>query len=206
MRFRLTPRDTSFFDMFATAAGNLVEGASLLTELIAIDRSERERVVEAMRDVEHRADDVTHEIMRRLNSTFVTPFDREDIHALATALDDCMDEMDAAADLIVLYRLDGMPSGVAEQVSILRRQAELTRDAMPRLHSMEDLAEYWIEIDRLENQGDHTFRQMLADLFDQESDAIELMKVKEVIEVLERAVDAFETVAHRVETIAVKES
>lgn len=206
MAWRLTPRDTAFFDQFATAAGNLVEGAALLAELIAAERPERVSLAEQMRAVEHRADEVTHEILRRLNSTFVTPFDREDIYALASALDDCMDEMEAAADLIVLYKLDGLPHGVVEQVQILQGQAELTAGAMPRLREMGELQDYWVEINRLENQADRIFRSMLAELFEGATDAITLLKVKEVIEVLERAADAFEKVAHHVETIAVKES
>lgn len=206
MRLRFTPRDTTFFDLLAGAGGNLVEGAGLLAEIITADRPARAEIAERMRDAEHRADSATHEIMRKLNSTFVTPFDREDIYALASALDDCMDEMDAAADLIVLYRLDGLPPGVSEQVAILQQQAQLTADAMPRLRSLKGLDEYWVEINRLENEADRVYRRMLADLFAEASDAIELLKVKEVVDLLESAADAFETVANHVETIAVKES
>jgi uncharacterized protein len=152
------------------------------------------------------ADDVTHEILRKLNSTFVTPFDRGDIYALAGALDDCMDEMDAAADLIALYRIEGLPAGAAQQARILRRQAELTAQAMPELRSLNGLESYWVEINRLENEADHTYRAMLADLFNNGTDAIAVLKIKEVIDLLESAADAFEQVAHHVETIAVKES
>jgi predicted phosphate transport protein (TIGR00153 family) len=206
MRLRFTPRDTTFFDLLAGAGANLVEGAGLLAEIIAVERTERAAVADRMREAEHRADGATHEIMRKLNSTFVTPFDREDIYALASALDDCMDEMDAAADLIVLYRLDGLPPGITDQISILQRQAQLTADAMPRLRSLKGLDEYWVEINRLENEADRVYRRMLADLFAEATDAIELLKVKEVVDLLESAADAFETVANHVETIAVKES
>jgi predicted phosphate transport protein (TIGR00153 family) len=206
MRLRFTPRDTTFFDLLAGAGANLVEGAGLLSEIIAVERTERAAVADRMREAEHRADGATHEIMRKLNSTFVTPFDREDIYALASALDDCMDEMDAAADLIVLYRLDGLPPGITDQISILQRQAQLTADAMPRLRSLKGLDEYWVEINRLENEADRVYRRMLADLFAEATDAIELLKVKEVVDLLESAADAFETVANHVETIAVKES
>jgi predicted phosphate transport protein (TIGR00153 family) len=206
MRLRFTPRDTTFFDLLAGAGANLVEGAGLLSEIIAVERAERAAVADRMREAEHRADGATHEIMRKLNSTFVTPFDREDIYALASALDDCMDEMDAAADLIVLYRLDGLPPGITDQISILQRQAQLTADAMPRLRSLKGLDEYWVEINRLENEADRVYRRMLADLFAEATDAIELLKVKEVVDLLESAADAFETVANHVETIAVKES
>jgi len=204
---RLTPRDTTFFDLFAASAGHLVDGAQLLGQLLgATPGPERERLAASLSDAEHRADDATHAIMRRLNSTFVTPFDREDIYALASGLDDCMDFMEAAAELVVLYKVDVLPAGISEQVAVLQRQAELTAEAMPRLRSMRDLADYWVEINRLENQADRAYRSLVADLFENEKDAIQLMKVKEVVEQLEFAADAFEKVAHTVETLAVKES
>jgi len=206
MPWRLTPRDTTFFDMLAGAATNLVEGADILDELIRVTAEERPPLSDRMRQVEHRADGATHEIMRRLNSTFVTPFDRADIYALASSLDDCIDEMDAAADLIVLYKLNGLPHGITRQVEILGRLARLTAEAMPRLQSMKGLDEYWVEINRLENEADRIYRTMLAELFNEATDPIVILKIKEVIDYLESAADAFETVAHHVETIAVKES
>ncbi len=206
MRLRLTPQDSSFYDLFATSASHLVEGARELTNLLGVDRSEREAVAARMRDIEHAADESTHAIMRRVNSSFITPFDREDIYGLASHLDDCMDLMEAAADLIVLYRIGDLPDGIAAQVEILVRMAELTAEAMPRLRSMHDLSEYWIEINRLENQADQIYRRLLAELFNDGSDAILVLKLKEVIDELEAAADAFETVANTVESIAVKES
>ena len=206
MRFRLTPKDSSFYDLFATSAGHLVEGARELTNLLGVERSEREAVAARMRDIEHAADESTHAIMRKVNSSFITPFDREDIYGLASHLDDCMDLMEAAADLIVLYRIGDLPDGIAAQVQILVRMAELTAETMPRLRSMHDLAEYWIEINRLENQADQIYRRLLAELFNDGKDAILVLKLKEVIDELEAAADAFETVANTVESIAVKES
>jgi predicted phosphate transport protein (TIGR00153 family) len=206
LRLRLTPQDTSFYDLFARSASHLVEGSTTLAKLLGADREGRELLAEHMRDLEHQADESTHEIMRRLNTTFVTPFDREDIYSLASGLDDCMDLMEAATDLIVLYKIDELPSGVADQVQVLQRQAELTAEAMPRLRSMKDLADYWVEINRLENQADRAYRRLLAELFDGATDAVHLLKVKEVVEELEAAADAFEKVANTVEQIAVKES
>lgn len=206
MRFRLTPRDETFFDLFAVQAAHLVTGANLLAELLGQDREGRERVGRLLRDAEHEADEATHEVMRRLNSTFVTPFDRQDIYALASGLDDCMDFMEAAGDLIVLYRLEELPPGIADQVAVLQRQAELTAAAMPRLRAMKDLADYWVEINRLENQADRTYRALLAEMFDTITDAVLLLKLREVVQELEAVADAFEKVAHTVETIAVKES
>jgi uncharacterized protein len=205
--FRLTPQDNSFYDLFAKSASFLVDGARELTTILGVEPSEREAVAARMREIEHQADEATHEIIRKVNSSFITPFDREDIHGLAANLDDCMDLMDAAVDLIVLYRIGELPAGVAHQVEVLTRMSELTAEAMPKLRSMKDLTEYWIEINRLENQADQIYRRLLAELFNgQATDAITIMKHKEVIEELEAAADAFEQVAHKVEGIAVKES
>lgn len=204
---RLTPRDTTYFELLADLAQHLVRGASLLAELLGADRAGREKLAEEMHDVEHLADDATHSIMRRLNQTFVTPFDREDISGLASALDDCMDEMDEAADLIVLYKVDALPDRVSEQVQVLQRCAELTAEAMPRLRSMDKLADYWVEVNRLENQADKLHRKLIAQLFDDlAGDPVQLMKLKEIVECLENAADSFEKVANMVETIALKES
>jgi predicted phosphate transport protein (TIGR00153 family) len=206
VRLRLTPRDTSFFDLLAASAAHLVTGANLLAELLGADRATRKALAKQMSEAEHLADEATHQIMRRLNQTFVTPFDRDDIYGLASALDDCMDFMEEAADLIVLYKIDELPPRVADQVQVLQRSAELTADAMPRLRSMDNLAEYWVEVNRLENQADKSHRKLLAQMFDEITDPILLMKLKEVVEKLEDAADAFEKVANMVETIALKES
>ena len=206
MGFRVTPHNTTFYDLFATSASHLVDGACELTKLLGAEPSERETVASRMRDLEHAADESTHAIMRKVNSSFITPFDREDIYRLASNLDDCMDLMEAAADLIVLYRIGELPDGTSAQVEVLTRMAELTAEAMPRLRSMRDLSEYWIEINRLENQADHIYRQLLAELFNDGADAIMVLKLKEVTDELEAAADAFETVANQVESIAVKES
>ncbi|MEU4363722.1 DUF47 family protein [Promicromonospora sp. NPDC023987] len=204
---RLTPRDTKYFDLLAALAQHLVRGSSLLAELLGADKAGREKLAEEMHEVEHLADDATHSIMRRLNQTFVTPFDREDISGLASALDDCMDEMDEAADLIVLYKVEGLPDRVSDQVQVLQRCAELTAEAMPRLRSMDKLADYWVEVNRLENQADKLHRKLIAQLFDDlANDPVQLMKLKEIVEVLENAADSFEKVANMVETIALKES
>jgi predicted phosphate transport protein (TIGR00153 family) len=204
---RLTPRDTKYFDLLAALAQHLVRGSSLLAELLGADKAGREKLAEEMHEVEHLADEATHSIMRRLNQTFVTPFDRADISGLASALDDCMDEMDEAADLIVLYKVEGLPDRVSDQVQVLQRCAELTAEAMPRLRSMDKLADYWVEVNRLENQADKLHRKLIAQLFDDlASDPVQLMKLKEIVEVLENAADSFEKVANMVETIALKES
>jgi uncharacterized protein len=206
VRLRLTPRDTTYFDMLATLAQHNVTGASLLAELLGASRQERDAIARRLSEAEHVADDATHSIMRRLNQTFVTPFDRDDIYGLASALDDCMDAMEEAGDLIVLYKVDELPLRVSEQVQVLQRCAELTAEAMPRLRSMDQLSDYWVEINRLENQGDKLHRELIAQLFDDATDPILLMKLKEIVDMLEEGADAFERVANMVETIALKES
>nr|WP_225916037.1 DUF47 family protein [Cellulomonas septica] len=203
---RLTPRDTTYFDLFADSAKHLVTGANLLGEMLGADRATRKEIGKRIADAEHAADDATHTIMRRLNQTFVTPFDRDDIYMLASHLDDCMDLMDEAADLIVLYKIDELPARVSDQVQVLQRAAELTADAMPRLRSMDSLSEYWVEVNRLENQADKSHRKLVAQMFDEVTDPVMIIKLKEIIDTLEDAADAFEKVANAVETIALKES
>ena len=205
MRLKFRPVDRSFYDLFSEAAAHLVVGAQLLSEMLANGTS-RAEIAQRMRDAEHAADETTHSIVRRVNSTFVTPFDREDIYALASALDDVMDMMDEAVDLILLYEVTSLPPETSEQVEVLQRCAELTAEAMPSLESMGSLDEYWIEINRLENTGDKSYRRILANLFNGELKALEVMKLKDIVESLEGAIDAFEKVANIVEQIAVKES
>ena len=205
MGLRLRPVDTSFYDLFTQSAQHLVLGAELLAEMMS-DSSARADVAERMRAAEHAADETTHAIVRKVNSTFVTPFDREDIYALGSGLDDVMDMMDEAVDLILLYELDALPAELSEQVGVIQRCAELTAEAMPRLQSMKSLDDYWIEINRLENAGDKFHRRMLAKLFSGEFQTLEVLKLKDVEESLEGAIDAFEKVANIVEQIAVKES
>jgi predicted phosphate transport protein (TIGR00153 family) len=203
---RFTPRNDSFYTMFAASGQNLVTGAGLLKELLGAEPAERKGIADQMRAAEHAGDEATHAIMRELNESFITPFDREDIYRLASALDDVMDAMEAAVDLVVLYQIDELPPEIADQVDVLERAAELTAAAMPRLRSMKDLSEYWIELNRLENQADQVYRRLLARLFGGDYEALEVLKLKEVVDQLEEAADAFELVANTVETIAVKES
>jgi uncharacterized protein len=202
---RLRPIDTSFYELFTISAQHLMDGAGLLTEMIS-DDADREDVAKRMREAEHDCDENTHAIVRRVNSSFVTPFDREDIYALAGGLDDVMDDMDEVVDLILLYEVKKFPREVLNAVQIIQRCAEVTAEAMPRLRTMADLEEYWIEINRLENDGDKSYRRTLAKLFSGDFKAIEVLKLKDIVTSLEGAIDAFEKVANIVEQIAVKES
>ncbi|WGY01296.1 MULTISPECIES: DUF47 domain-containing protein [unclassified Nocardioides] len=205
MGLRLRPVDTSFYDLFTQSAQHLVGGAELLAEMLS-ESSDKAGVAERMRAAEHAADETTHAIVKKVNSTFVTPFDREDIYALGSGLDDVMDMMDEAVDLILLYEVQvALPAELSEQVEVLQRCAELTAAAMPRLQSMQSLDDYWIEINRLENAGDRNHRRTLAKLFSGEYPTLEVLKLKDIVESLEGAIDAFERVANTVEQIAVKE-
>jgi uncharacterized protein len=203
--WRFRPSDPTFYQLFAESADNLVAGAKLLAEMLQTD-TDKSDLAKRMREAEHIGDETTHAIVRRANTTFVTPLDREDIYRLAAGLDDVMDFMDEAVDFVDLYELVDLPGGLAKQVDVIRRAAELTSEAMPRLRTMRDLEEYWIEINRLENDGDKTYRRILAKLFSGRYDALTVMKLKDVVDSLESAIDSFETVANIVEQIAVKES
>ena len=205
MRLRLRPTDTVFYDLFTTSAQHLVTGAELLAEMIA-DGADRESIAKRMREAEHICDENTHAIVRRVNSSFVTPFDREDIYALAGALDDVMDELDEVVDLILLYEVMELPSEVLTAVEIIQRCADITAEAMPALRTMTGLDEYWIEINRLENAGDKTYRRTLAMLFSGDFKALQVLKLKDIVTSLEGAIDAFEKVANIIEQITVKES
>ncbi len=206
MRLNFRPVDGSFYDLFsesASAPGRRVP--RLLAEMLS-EGADHEDVARRMREAEHAADETTHAIVRRVNSTFVTPFDREDIYNLASGLDDVMDMMDEVVDLILLYEVKVLPAELSNQVEVIQRCAEITADAMPGCKAMTDLDEYWIEINRLENAGDKNHRRMLANLFSGEFKAMEVLKLKDIVESLEGAIDAFEKVANIVEQIAVKES
>jgi predicted phosphate transport protein (TIGR00153 family) len=202
---RLRPLESSFYDLFSESAAHLVDGAALLAQILDAD-ADREAIAAKMREAEHQADETTHRIVKRVNSTFITPFDREDIYSLASSLDDVMDYMDETVDLILLYGVETLPPEFAGQVDVLQRAVQLTAEAMPRLRSMKNLEEYWIEINRLENQGDRSYRHILADLFSGNYKTMEVLKLKDIVNSLEKAIDALESVANTVEQIAVKES
>jgi len=202
---RLRPLESSFYDLFSESASHLIDGAALLVQILDAD-ADREAIAEKMREAEHQADETTHRIVKQVNSTFITPFDREDIYSLASSLDDVMDYMDETVDLILLYGVDTLPPEFAGQVDVLQRAVQLTADTMPRLRSMKNLEEYWIEINRLENQGDRSYRRILADLFSGNYKTMEVLKLKDIVNALEKAIDALESVANTVEQIAVKES
>jgi predicted phosphate transport protein (TIGR00153 family) len=206
VRLRLTPQENSFYELFTASGANLLDGAKVLQDLVTGSQADRPDLARQLRDLEHRGDDRTHDIMRKVNSTFVTPLDREDIYRLASRLDDVMDFFEAAGDLIILYDLEVLPLEMHHLAEILVRGAGLTAGAMTRLKSLANLSDYWIEINRLENDADKLFRRFVARLFGGDYDALTVLKLKEIAEQLEAAADALEHVADTVESIAVKES
>jgi predicted phosphate transport protein (TIGR00153 family) len=208
VRIKFRPTDNSFYEFFNNAALNLVKGTELLSEL-ALPGADFQSISERLADAEHEGDRLTHEVYNKINSTFITPFDREDIYRLASTMDDVMDHIEAAGNLVYLYgltRLPALPREMHELVAVLDQQARVTADGLPRLKAMKDLKSYWVEVNRLENEGDRAYRMLLVRLFSGEYDALEVLKMKEVADELEKACDAFEHVANTIEQISVKES
>lgn len=208
MKFSFRPTEGAFYGLFTRAADNLVRGTGLLQEL-ALPGVDVQAMSERLTEVEHDSDQITHELFKKINSTFITPFDREDIYRLGSQLDDVMDHLEAVGNLVYLYgltKLPTLPREMHELLQVLDQQAKLTAESMPRLRSMKNLEDYWIECNRLENEGDQAYRMLLVRLFSGEYDALTVLKMKEVADELEAACDAFEHVANTVETIAVKES
>jgi uncharacterized protein len=202
---RITPRDTAFYDMFTEAGRNVADAVGVLNGLLD-PACDREQIAQQLREREHAGDSVTHRIMRQLNTSFVTPFDREDIYRLASALDDVVDAVEGAADFIVLADVGTLPPLMSDQIRLLKQSADETANAMARLRTLRDLEPYWIEVNRLENESDRVYRKLLSRLFSGDYDALTMVKLREVADDFEDAADALEHVAHAVESIAVKES
>jgi uncharacterized protein len=205
VKLKISNRAEAFFELFIESAENLRTAAELLQDLIA-DFRDVELKAQRIADREHEGDEVTHAIIRRLNTTFVTPMDREDIYSLATALDDVVDAIEAVADLFVLHRIEAPRPEMVAQIDVLVRAAIQTEQALGALQDMDrdKLEPYWIEINRLENEGDRLYRRAVADLFSGDHKAMDVLKWKEVIENLEEALDGLENVANIIESIILK--
>jgi predicted phosphate transport protein (TIGR00153 family) len=203
VRFQIIPRQEGFYELFDRAASNLSEAAGLLLALLA-DFKDPEAVHAEIRQREHEGDEITHQIMRALNTTFVTPFDREDIHRLASGLDDVLDLTEAVSDLMVLHRIEQPLDEMRQQADVLFRATQQVENAMGRLKGFGGLEPYWVEINRLENEGDRVYRKTVARLFSGEYKAMDVLKWKDLVDQLEAAIDKCEDVANTMESIVLK--
>jgi uncharacterized protein len=203
MNFRLIPREEKFYTDFQALADELKRGARLLEEMLTPERPAWEKADE-IKEAEHKCDQLTHEIIQRLNRTFVTPLDREDIYNLARSLDDVMDAIDAAAALVRLYRLDSVRVGARELARILTASTDQVRLALGAMQEHKGLMPHAIEVNRLENEADRVHQQAVSKLFEEERDPLTIMKWKETFDFLEDASDRCEDVANVIEGVMVK--
>ncbi|HXZ27540.1 MAG TPA: DUF47 family protein [Terriglobales bacterium] len=200
---RLVPRETKFFGMFAEMAGNVTDGARLLLEILQ-DFQNVETRLQKLQEIEHRGDDLTHAIITKLNQTFITPFDREDIHRLATTLDDVLDYVHAAGERLSTYKITQRSPRATRLAELIVRQTEQIAAAISKLDKHDSVLDYCVEINRLENEADSVAREAIGKLFEEEKDPIALIKMKELFEVLEMATDKAEDVANVIETVTLK--
>src|SRR6201997_487719 len=199
------PRDRAYFELFEEAGRNVMLAADLLEQLLVNFPDSRELAGE-IRDCEHEGDRITHDIIDRLNHTFVTPIDREDILVLATALDDIVDYTEEVADYLGLYKIEAPMDQAIKLAHVLLQAARQIEEAIPRLRGFRDLSNYTVEINRLENEGDRITREAVASLFDGGIDPMVVIRWKDLFERLEAAIDAAEKVANILEGIVIKNS
>jgi uncharacterized protein len=200
---RLIPRDTKFFELFADLSNHLTDGAKLLRSILA-DPKDLTMRVSQVQAIEHRGDKATYSIITKLNQTFITPFDREDIHRLASSLDDVLDFVNSAALRLVMYKIHNPPPVSAELAGIIVLQCEELGKGVSLLEKNGQVMKHCEEVNRLEDMADHVSRKAIADLFENEKDPIQLIKLKELYEVLEYATDKAEDAANVIEAIVLK--
>jgi predicted phosphate transport protein (TIGR00153 family) len=204
---RLIPRETKFFDMFAEIASNVIEGAKELHNLLE-DWDYRRLPESAQRIgvIEHRGDEMTHQLLIKLNQTFITPFDREDIHLLASSLDDVLDFIYGASNRLLTYKITQPSPSAKILAGIILRQAEELGKAVRLLEKDHTLLSHCVEVNRLENEADQVAQEAIGRLFDGGYDPITLIKLKELLEILEEATDKAEDAANVLETVVLKSS
>jgi predicted phosphate transport protein (TIGR00153 family) len=203
MRLPFIPREEKFFELFADDAANMLAAARLLEEFFR-NYNERERIAVQLRDLEHTGDTISHDIGHRLESTFVTPIDREDISVLISRLDDIVDLIEEIADTCILYGIEAPTPVAQEQAGIIVKQCEQLQAAIGKLRGFTDLSGYWIEVHRLENEGDRLVRHAIAELFTNGQNPTDIIKWKDVYGLLEEAIDGCEDAANVIERIVVK--
>ncbi|MDO4887618.1 MAG: DUF47 family protein [Actinomycetaceae bacterium] len=200
-------KSDSLFELLSAQSQFLAQSADILGQVLTADNESRASLNEELHKVEQNADDACHLVLNKINQSFVLPFDREDLYSLVSVVDDCIDLTDEAGDNFILYKPAALPEGVATQIEILQSCAELSIQTIGRLDRINDsIRESWIEVNKLENQGDKLYRSMIADLFEGGTDALEVLKVKAVLDTLEDAIDAYEHLFGTIEAIAIKES
>jgi len=200
---RLIPRESKFFRMFADVSQNLTQGTRLLQDILK-NPANMEPRLDQLQEIEHRGDEMTHGIITALNHTFITPFDREDIHRLTSSLDDVLDYVNAAGVRLRLYKIKSPPSIAAELAAMIVEQSEELAQGVSLLEKNKLVLEHCVEVHRLENEADRLSRKAIADLFDNEKNPIQLIKIKELYEVLETATDKAEDAANVLEAVALK--
>ena len=200
---RFLPREEDFFVLFGRQADNIHVGAKALLQMLSHYTGVPEQV-QSIKAIEHQGDEITHGIFTKLNQTFITPFDREDIHELCSQLDDVIDLIDAAANRFVLYRVSAIRSGTEELVKVLVAATAEVSAAVHALATPEKALKHCIEINRYENESDRLCRTLIAQLFDEEKDSVQIIKWKEIFEVIETAVDKCEDVANVIEGVILK--
>ena len=202
---RLIPRQTMFFDMFAEVANNVIEGARVLRDFLdGYDYDKLPALVEKIKSLEHHGDDMTHRILIKLNQSFITPFDREDIHLLASSLDDVLDFINSASDQLLTYKITAPSPSAKVLAEIIVKQTEELGKAVALLNRNGKLLAHCVEVNRLENEADRVAREGIGRLFEGSYDPITLIKLKELLEVLEAATDRAEDVANVLETVVLK--
>jgi predicted phosphate transport protein (TIGR00153 family) len=199
------PRDRIYFELFEEAGRNILKAADLLDQLLS-NYPDSKPLAQDILDCEHEGDRITHDIIDRLNHTFVTPIDREDILALASALDDIVDYTEEVADYLGLYKIEAPMDQAIRQAHVLKAAARNVSEAIPRLRGFGDISHYTVEINRLENEGDRITREAVASLFDGGIDPMVVIRWKDLFERLEAAIDATERVANILEGIVIKNS
>jgi predicted phosphate transport protein (TIGR00153 family) len=202
--FRLIPREEKFFEFFEKAANNILDGAKVLVQMTDEQDGDFDKGWKQIEELEHVGDKITHQIIRKLNRTFITPIDREDIHSLTVALDDVMDLIEAAAARMTQYKIKRATEEARRLAQVILKSAEEIVKAVSNLERLDDVMEHCIEINRLENVADDISREAIAGLFDKGHDPIDVIKWKEIYETMETATDRCEDVANIVESVALK--
>lgn len=206
MKLNLFPKDKHFYEMFSQMMENAVKAAEGLLDLLTnftdvVEKAKR------IKQIEHDCDGLTHEITRTVNQSFVTPIDREDIYALASAMDDVVDLTEAVSDAIVLYSVRETNAALIALAEILLKMTRELKKAIDKLQSFKDLAPYWIEVHTLENQADDIYRKAISLLFaDHVHDTLDILKWKEIYDIMEGATDKAEDVAKVIQNIYIKHS